>query len=468
MLLHCSRSLQTIYYNYISPPRSFDKIQSYKHSKMISHVQLILLILAIISYYGHESIAQYIPPFTSLVAPVAKHTDSANPLYSAQIMTKYVNSQFIHTNFLIDMEAPFTWYDCDGQWNIYPGSCPFTAVCLSPVSCEEYQCTDVRTSTLDRYSSCPPVTNGSTLPGWGLCSCPVTIVNPITGSCGEALLNNDELWFNGTNGRIAFPDFMGVYPTSACAPSSAFESFPKNVSGVLAMSSSPHALPMNLFGVIQRSFALCLPTSASSPGVLILGSSPYYLDSHSDVDVRSFLSYTPLLNNIQDTFGYYIGVNTIVIRKRSINVPPNATTKISTLVPYTTLRTDIYKQVVGRFSKVTKRLQPTKPVAPFGLCFKIFTNGTQAGLKVPDIDFGLGNGMKWSVSTANSMKQMRQDVWCLAFVDGGVTSEHVIVLGTFQMEDNFLLFDVVNSSLGFSSSLLNKGTSCASFNFTGV
>ncbi|KAJ0724584.1 putative aspartic peptidase A1 family, aspartic peptidase domain superfamily, xylanase inhibitor [Helianthus annuus] len=410
---------------------------------MISHVQLILLILAIISYYGHESIAQYIPPFTSLVAPVAKHTDSANPLYSAQIMTKYVNSQFIHTNFLLDMEAPFTWYDCVVQWNIYPGSCPGNTVCLSPVSCEEYQCTDVRTSTLDHYSSCPPVTNSSTLPGWGFCSCPVTFVAHVAKHC-STMMN------------------FGVYPTSACAPSSAFESFPKDVSGVLAMSSSPHALPMNLYGVIQRSFALCLPTSASSRGVLILGSSPYYLDSHSDVDVRSFLSYTPLLN-IQDTFGYYIGVNTIVIRKRSINVPPNATTKISTLVPYTNLRTDIYKQVVRRFSKVTKRLQPTKPVAPFGLCFKIFTNGTRAGLKVPDIDFGLGNGMKWSVSTANSMKQMRQDVWCLAFVDGGVTSEHVIVLGTFQMEDNFLLFDLVNSSLGFSSSLLNKGTSCASF-----
>ncbi|KAL8242807.1 hypothetical protein R6Q59_013109 [Mikania micrantha] len=385
----------------------------------------------------HESVGQYVPPFTSVVAPVAKHTDSAyTSLYSAQIMTKYVNLQFIYTNFLIDLESPFTWYDCVVQWNSYPGSCPGNTVCLSPVSCEEYQCTDVRTSTSDQQSSCPPVTNSSTLP---------------------------ELWFNATDGRTTFPNFYGIYPNSACAPSSTFETFPKNVSGVVALSSSSHALPAYLFGSLERSFALCLPSAVSSNGVLFLGSSPYHLQSK--VDVRSMLSYTPLLKQ-QGNFGHFIGVNSIVIKTRSIGLPANMTAKISSVLPYTTLRTEIYNQVVRRFSMVTKRLHPTKPVTPFGLCFKIFNNGTR--LKVPDINFGLQDGKKWTVSTANSMNQVTKDVACLAFVDGGATTEHAIVIGTFQMEDNFLLFDLVNSTLGFSSSLLSKGTSCASFNFTGI
>ncbi|KAD0371276.1 hypothetical protein E3N88_44364 [Mikania micrantha] len=321
----------------------------------------------------HESVGQYVPPFTSVVAPVAKHTDSAyNPLYSAQIMTKYVNLHFIHTNFLIDLEAPFTWYDCIVQWNSYPGSCPGNTVCLSPVSCEEYQCTDVRTSTSDQQSSCPPVTNSSILPGWGFCTCPVSAVNPITGSCAEPLLNYDELWFNATDGRTAFPNFYGIYPNSACAPSSTFETFPKNVSGVLALSSSSHALPAYLFGSLERSFALCLPSAVSSNGVLFLGSSPYHLQS--EVDVRSLLSYTPLLKH-RGNFGHFIGVNSIVIKTISIGVSANTTAKISSVLPYTTLKTDIYKQVVRRFSMVTKRLHPTKPVTPFGLCFKIFNNG---------------------------------------------------------------------------------------------
>ncbi|KAI3711887.1 hypothetical protein L1987_70436 [Smallanthus sonchifolius] len=441
------------------------------------HLQPTVLILAMIISYQHGSIAQYVPPFsTTLVAPLAKHTDSANPLYSTQILTKYVNSQFIHTNFLIDIEAPFTWYDCIVQWNTYPGpngGCPGDTICLAPVSCEEYQCTDVRTSTFDQHSSCPLVTNSSTLPGWGTCSCPVSVVNPIDGSCGEPMLNYDELRFHSTDGRTAIRDANGVYPNSACAPSSAFKSFPNNVRGVLSLSFSSHALLAYLFYSYERSFALCLPNTVSSTGVLFIGRGPYYLYSHShshsdsdsDVDVRSLLSYTPLLKH-QDSFGYFINVSTIVIKKRSIIILANATTKISTIVPYTTLRTDIYKQLVKRFSKVTKRLRPAKPVAPFGLCFKVFTNGT--GLKVPDVDFGLLDGKKWTVLTANSMKQVTKDVACLAFVDGGATSEHAIVIGTFQMEDNFLLFDLVNSTLGFSSSLLNKGTSCASFNFTGI
>ncbi|XP_076933531.1 gamma conglutin 1-like [Bidens hawaiensis] len=273
--------------------------------------------------------------------------------------------------------------------------------------------------------------------------------------------------FHSTDGRTALPDANAIFPNSACAPSSAFDSFPKDVPGVLALSDSSHALPEYLFYSYAKSFALCLPSGVFSSGVLFIGRGPYYLDSHSNVDVRSLLSYTPLLKN-QDTFGYYIGVNTIVIKKRSINIPSNATTKISTTTPYTILRTNIYKQLVLRFSKVTKRLQQSKPIAPFGLCYKIITNGTQTRLKVPDIEFGLPDGKKWSVSTFNSMKQVTKDVTCLAFVDGGVTSEHAIMIGTFQMEDNFILFDLVNSTFGFSSSLLNKGTSCASFNFTGI
>ncbi|PWA40660.1 aspartic peptidase A1 family [Artemisia annua] len=190
--------------------------------------------------------------------------------------------------------------------------------------------------------------------------------------------------------------------------------------------------------------------------------------SHTDVGIRSFLSYTPLQKQ-PDYFGYFIGVNAIVIKQRSIEVPSNTTTKLSTIQPYTTLRTDIYNNMIRRFSKVTKRiifLLQIRPVSPFDICFKSFTNGTGVSLNVPDIDFSLQEGKQWSIYTANSMKQVTNDVACLAFVDGGASSEHAIIIGTFQFEDNFLVFDLENSTFGFSSSLLSKQTSCANFNFT--
>lgn len=45
-------------------------------------------------------------------------------------------------------------------------------------------------------------------------------------------------------------------------------------------------------------------------------------------------------------------------------------------------------------------------------------------------------------------------------------SDPAIIIGTFQFEDNFLLFDLENLTLGFNASLLHKGTSCGNFNFT--
>ncbi|XP_035834637.1 chitinase CLP-like [Helianthus annuus] len=374
-------------------------------------------------------------------------------------MTAYVNMQYLHANFLIDIDAPFIWHDCIVQWNIYPGSCPSNTLCTSPVSCEEYQCTDVRTTySYEHNPPCPPVTNSSTLPGWGYCTCPVNVVDPVTGSCGEALLNYDEFTVNTSNGRNVFTGLYGAYPNAACANSSSFESFPANVTGVMAFSSSPYAFPAYLFQPLKRSLALCLPSNSSTRGVLFFGSGPYYLLPNSDVDVRSLLSYTPLLKH-PDSFGYYIGVKAIVIKNKSIGITGNFSTKLSTLEPYTVLRTDIYKRVIWAFSVAAIGIPLARPVSPFLLCY-------HSGYKFPNIDFSLEDGKKWTVDMSNSMKQVTPDVACLAFVDGGATAEHAIVIGTYQFEDNFLMFDLENSTFGFSSSLLHEQTSCSNFNFT--
>ncbi|XP_071715146.1 gamma conglutin 1-like [Rutidosis leptorrhynchoides] len=426
-------------------------------------LQLLVIIVTLIISHEHEAKAAFVPPYSSVVMPVTKHTDATKPLYSVQIMTKYVNLQYLHANFLIDLDAPFIWHNCILQWNSFPGSCPNDTLCTYPVSCEEYQCTDVRTTySYPNTPSCPPVNNDSTIPGWGYCTCPVDVVNPVTGSCNQALLNYDEFTVNTSNGRNVFDGLYGFYPNAACVDSSSFSSFPANVSGVMALSSSPYALPAYLFEPLKRIVALCLPSNVSAPGALLYGNSSYNLLPQSNVDVRSYLSFTPLLKH-NDSFGYFINVNSIVIKARFIDVPTNTTARISTTEPYTTLRTDIYNGVVRRFAKVTQRIPLAKPVAPFGHCYN---TSNLVSVKVPDIDFGVQGGKNWIISTANSIKQITKDVACLAFVDGGATSEPAIVIGTFQFEDNFLLFDLENSIFGYSSSLLRKQTSCSNFNFT--
>ncbi|XP_023752118.1 chitinase CLP [Lactuca sativa] len=428
-------------------------------------IQLTVMVVAFISH-EHKGVAQYVQPYTSIVVPVIKHTDAAKPLYSVQIMTSFANSQYMKANFLIDIDAPLIWHDCILKWNISPGSCPSNTLCTSPVSCEEDYCTDVRTTYSNQNPSCPPVTNSSTLPGWGYCTCPVNVVDPVTGVCVQALLNYDDFTVNTSNGRNVFSGLYGPSPNAACAPTSSFESFPVNVTGVMAFSSSPYALPAYLYQPLKKILALCLPSNSSAPGVLFFGNGPYSLLPHSDVDLRSLLSYTPLLKQ-PDSFGYFIDVKSIVIKHVSIDIPEHTTTKFSTTEAYTTLRTDIYNRVIQTFSMATIGIPHAKPVAPFTLCFRTFNIGIRVGLMFPDMDFSLPDGKKWTISPTNSMKQITKDVVCLAIVDGGVAShEHAIVIGTFQFEDNFIVFDLENSTFGFSSSLLGEQTSCSNFNFT--
>ncbi|CAI9285340.1 unnamed protein product [Lactuca saligna] len=410
---------------------------------MLLLLQIIVITLSFISL-EHETLAAL--PYTSVVLPIHKHTDASKPLYSVQVMTAYVNMQFLKQNLLIDTDAPIIWRTCSLQWNMYQGSCPPDTQCAFPVSCEEYQCTEARTSSHTRI--------------------PTANEKP-TSQRYLTQLNYDDFTFNQSNGGNVYTGLYGAYPNAACAPSSSLQSFPANVTGVMALSSSPYALPARLVDPLKRVIGLCLPSTLSALGVLLYGDSPYYLLPQSSVDVRSYLSYTPLINvNHSDSFGYYIGVNNIVIKKRSIAIPADAITKISTTEPYTILRSDIYNPVVRRFSMVTKRIPQATPVPPFGLCFSSSTSGTQVSLKVPDIDFSLPEGKKWTMSAANSIKQVTPDVACLALVDGGASFEPAIVIGSFQMEDNFLVFNLENSTFGFSSSLLRKKTSCSNFNYT--
>ncbi|KAL8199633.1 hypothetical protein R6Q57_013201, partial [Mikania cordata] len=282
-------------------------------------------------------------------------------------------------------------------------------------------------------------------------------------SCSQALLNYDDFTVNTSNGRNVLTDTYGAYPNAACAPSSAYGSFPSDVTSVMAFSTSPYVLPAYLYQPLKRSLAICFPSNSSTPGVLFFGSGPYYLLPQSNVDIKSLLSYTPLIKQ-HGSFGYFIRITSIVIKWSSIDLSADVTTKLSTIEPYTTLRSDIYKRVIWTPSFYTPGIPRAKPVAPFGLCFRTFTD--QFVLMVPDIDLMFSNGNKWSISPSNSQKQVTKDVTCLAFIDGGVTTEHAIVIGKLQFEDNFLEFDLENSTFGFSSSLLRRQTACANFNFT--
>ncbi|KAJ6911753.1 hypothetical protein NC652_022130 [Populus alba x Populus x berolinensis] len=187
-----------------------------------------------------------------------------------------------------------------------------------------------------------------------------------------------------------------------------------------------------------------------------------------------FLIYTPLILNPVSTAsvksikinGKAVPLNTSLLSIDKIQ--GTGGTKISTVNPYTVMETTIYKAVIATFVKELALVPRVASVAPFGACFNSTNIGsTRVGPPVPQIDLVLQSSkVFWRIFGANSMVQVKSDVMCLGFVDGGLNPRTSIVIGGYQLENNLLQFDLATSRLGFSSSLLFRQTTCANFNFT--
>ncbi|KAI6683735.1 hypothetical protein NL676_029648 [Syzygium grande] len=387
-------------------------------------------------------------PYKALVAPITK--DTATSLYSTTFN--------FHENYVVDLGAPFSWSTC-------PYKHPL-------VTCRSAPCESARS-----YLSplCPP--SGSSTNN--LCqNCITTPVNPLTKTCALSDLTYKNIALYVTNGGHPTSSITLNDIYMSCAPGYLLKSLPSGATGLASLSWAPLALSTQLappyLGITKR-FAMCLPSVPNVKGTLFFGNGPYFFRSPALVDVSRFLSYTPLIKNPKSS-DYYIGLNSISIAGKAIRIPRNTFsidsvgrggTVLSTVIPYTILRSDIYNVFVEEFKIATRGIPQAKRVKPFEYCLKSSAiASTRVGLQVPQISLQVASGKTWTIYGANSMKQVSKDVACLAFVDGGKAAEHAVAIGSYQMEDNFLVFDLAQSTFGFSSSLLGYTTTCANFDFT--
>ncbi|GJR25437.1 aspartic peptidase A1 family protein [Tanacetum coccineum] len=68
------------------------------------------------------------------------------------------------------------------------------------------------------------------------------------------------------------------------------------------------------------------------------------------------------------------------------------------------------------------------------------------------MDLETESGKNWTIYGGNSMKFTRNGTACFAFVDGGLDVKDPIVIGTFQMENNFMSFNLQNQSFNVNPS----------------
>lgn len=403
-----------------------------------------LLFPSILISYIAISMAQkgpFLP--NSVILPITK--DIATLQYVTQIYTG--DQPLAPTKLVIDIAGSFSWIDS-----------PYISLSSShhPISCCSLQC------SMAKANSC---TGGNK-------TCTLQPENPLTRMVTRGELTEDIIAVEVTDGvktvfLASIPHFL-----FSSAPELLLKGLGNGVKGVLSLGNTRISLPSqvaNAFG-FQRKFSLCL---SSSNGVVFSGENHYTSLPYSKI--AKSLMYTPLVfKECSKLQGYYIKVKSIKISGKkllmnesllSVNQGGVGGTKISTTVPYTTMESTVYHTFVEAYMKASIAMNMTMvaPVTPFGVCFSSEgVEAKRAGPKVPIIDLVLQSEMvKWRIHGGNSMVQVSDKVMCLGFLDGGLSSKASIVIGGYQLENNFLEFNLETSMLGFSSSLLVGQITCS-------
>ncbi|KAF3784391.1 Basic 7S globulin [Nymphaea thermarum] len=381
------------------------------------------------------------PPSTSAVMA---------PIKLDQRTSLYTFSANGGSSFVIDLSSQVLSLNCPGNHPTFP--------------CKSLQCSAVTGSSFS--PSCQP-------PHFTRCSsgaCTIPLQNSVGNSCVTAELTQTTLNLNTTNGHNPTGPISIPHLLSACVPPAFLVPLPYHAQGVAPFGLTKFSLPSLLASAapgLKQKFALCLPSTENAPGVLFFGEGPFFLLPPWNSAVTSSLSYTQLVRHPEHPLDYLIPLKGIAVAQKGIGAPvPSGIARLSTTVPYSTLSTPVYKAFTSAFNEATSGIPRVTAVKPFEICLNSSNlGGTRVGAPVGPVDLML-DGKNWTMFGANLMKEIDDSRLCLAFLDGGYRPRYEFVIGSFQMQDNFLLFDLENRRLGFSSSLLFFQTTCANFNFT--
>ncbi|KAJ9182053.1 hypothetical protein P3X46_006086 [Hevea brasiliensis] len=430
----------------------------------------LLLFFSLLFIIINPSIVQSSFRPKALLLPVSK--DPSSQQYLAQINQR---TPLVPVKLTVDLGGQYLWVDCERG---------YVSSSYKPVPCKSVQC------SLAKSKSCITECFSSPRPGCNNNTCALLPDNTVThtGTSGE--VGQDVVSIQSTDGSnpgrvVSVPNLIFT-----CGATFLLEGLASGVKGMVGLGRTRISLPSQFSAAFSfdRKFAICLSSSTNAKGVVIFGDGPYVL--LPNIDVSKSLIYTPLILNPVSTASasfegdpsseYFIGVKSIKINGKAVplntsfltinNIEGFGGTKISTVDPYTVMETTIYSAVVNAFIRELAEVPRVAPVAPFGACFNSTNIGsTRVGPAVPQIDLVLQSStVFWRIFGANSMVQVKSDVLCLGFVDGGANPRTSIVIGGHQLEENLLQFDLATSKLGFSSSLLFRQTTCANFNFTSI
>ncbi|KAM3323732.1 putative aspartic proteinase GIP2 [Capsicum chacoense] len=416
----------------------------------IPQLRLFFLLFIFSNSIAKKSLKRY-----RLLLPVFK--DEITGQYITQM---YQRTPIVPVNLTVDLGGRFLWMDCDNG---------YISSSYKHVPCGSKPC-KLSGSQGCYGASCPVPPR----PGCNNHTCAHIPYNPInrTSTDGELAEDVIALWSTNYNGSI-----MGHLLASpsgvmfSCSDDLMLHKLAYGVKGMAGLGSGYTGLPSQIARAfyLPRKFAICLSADTISNGVILFGEGRQSVYASNEVQ-----SYTPLLKNPVSTAGayypgepsveYFIGVEKILVNGKIVPIDSkllaiNKTTgvggtKISTVVPYGTMETSIYKAFKHEFLKAIDEDPIAEPIRPFELCFNMSNLGTSTGLSTPQVSLvlqGDRNNTNWDLSMDNLMASpvASSGLLCLGFLDGGENSQTSIVLGGLQIEENLLEFDLVKKRMGF-------------------
>ncbi|KAJ8568209.1 hypothetical protein K7X08_020931 [Anisodus acutangulus] len=363
------------------------------------------------------------------------------------------------------------WIDCDKGYK---------SSTYKPARCGSRQCEFVNATT------CGECDVGKIRPGCNKNTCINVVGNPATDTTfpgGE--IAEDVLSIRSVNGSIPGPVVTVPKFIFSCAESFLTERLGKDVKGMVGFGQHrPASFAAQFTSTFRfsRKFAICLSSSTKRNGVIFIGHSPYFFslafDASSDLIYTPIITYPNYIYFNKASPEYYIQVSSVRISGK--NLPLNKTllslnldndeggTRISTAVPYTVLEASIYSVVSKAFvNAMPKDVKNVPAVQPFKTCFDSSAIGmSRLGYSAPEINFVLHKpNVYWTITGANSLVKVSNDVVCLAFVERTQPLGQAIVIGGYQMEDNLVEFDLSRKRIGFSNSLFFRQTTCSNHNY---
>ncbi|XP_062208732.1 chitinase CLP-like [Phragmites australis] len=425
---------------------------------MSRHVRTLVLVFSLLLVSPPWTLAGYQqhPPSKPILARLTK--DPSTSLYTISI--KYGGAPLV-----VDLAGPLLWTRCPPVHRTIP--------CRSSVC---------RVANRNHPASCAYTSGGQPGSTDRYCVCTAYPYNPVTGQCGHADATTVTLSASATDGKNPlFP--VSFYAVGSCAPDGPLTSLTSGAAGVAGLSRLPLSLPSQVASTLKvaKEFALCLPGGGDS-GAAIFGGGPFQLLAAPPVELAEGLRKDPLplLKNPMNGAYYFrvIGVAVNLVRvplpRRALDLNARRGTggvTLSTVTPYTTLRSDIYRPLRKAFDAATSGIPRAAPVKPFDMCYQASALGsTRLGFAVANIDLMLDGGRNWTLPGGSSLVQVNEQTVCFAFLEMGSTTvvpgSPAVILGGFQLENHLLLFNLEKGTLGFSGLLAGIRTGCSNFNFT--